>query len=102
MAMNDVTSLFSCVPVNAAIEVAKQRLLKDDKRNERTTLNIDQILGLLSFCLSTTYLMYRREFYQQTQGTAMESPVSPIVVNLYMKYFEELALKEHYTHQIHG
>ena len=31
-------------------------------------------------------------FYQQLQGAAMGSPLSPVIVNIYIKYFEEIAL----------
>ena len=32
-------------------------------------------------------------FFEQLEGAAMGSPVSPVVANLYMEYFEEIALK---------
>ena len=31
--------------------------------------------------------------YKQVRGAAMGSPVSAVVANLYMEFFEELALK---------
>ena len=37
--------------------------------------------------------MFNEQFYQQTEGAAMGSPVSPIVANLFMEHFEQLALK---------
>ena len=33
------------------------------------------------------------EYYEQTDGAAMENPLSPIVANIYMEYFEEMALQ---------
>ena len=51
-----------------------------------------QILSLLEFCLNTTYFVYKGEFYKQTHGAAMGSPVSPIVANLYIEDFETRAL----------
>ncbi len=44
---------------------------------------------LLELCLDTTYFMFEGQFYCQTHGAAM---VSPIVANLYMENFEEKAL----------
>ena len=41
----------------------------------------------------STYFVFRGKFYQQVQGCAMGSPVSPIIYNLYMESFEEEALR---------
>ena len=32
------------------------------------------------------------KFYKQLQGAAMDSPVSPVIANIYMEYFESLAI----------
>ena len=32
------------------------------------------------------------KFYKQLQGAAMSSPVSPVIANIYMEYFESLAI----------
>ena len=39
-----------------------------------------------------TYFSFQDQFYEQVKGVANGSPVSPIVVNLYMEYFEQEAL----------
>ena len=40
------------------------------------------------FFLKTTYFLYKENFYQQNQGAAIGSPVSPIVANKFMESFE--------------
>ena len=40
-----------------------------------------------------TYFSYGGHFYEQKEGAAMGSPVSAVVANLYMEFFEEVALE---------
>ena len=47
---------------------------------------------LLEFCHKNTYFPFQGQFYEQVEGAAMGSPVSPIVANLYMEYLEQKAL----------
>ena len=49
-------------------------------------------MGLTEFILTTTYLTFRGDIYKQKFGTAMGSPVSPIVANLYMDFLEKEAI----------
>ena len=48
---------------------------------------------LLGFCLHNKYFSFQNKFYEQVEGAAMGSLVSPIVANLYMEYFEREALQ---------
>ena len=50
-------------------------------------------LQLLGMCLKSTYFSYGGSFYEQKEGAVMGSPVSAVVANLYMEFFEELALE---------
>ncbi|XP_041820389.1 uncharacterized protein LOC121626093 [Chelmon rostratus] len=88
----DVTSLFTCIPTQDAVETARQQLLQDNTVQNRTTLNPEQICHLVELCLKTTYFQFRERFYRQKHGCAMGSPVSPIVANLYMENMERTAL----------
>ena len=88
----DVVSLFTKVPTDLAAKVAKERLLMDPSLPERTALSTDEVVNLLTFCLNATYLSFRGEWYQQTFGTAMGSPVSVTVADLVMEDVEERAL----------
>ena len=60
----DVVSLFTNVPVDLACQVAGARLELDESLMDRTSLSAAQILTLLRFCLSATYLAFRGTFYQ--------------------------------------
>ena len=55
---------------------------------ERTTLSINTILELLTFCVKTTFFQYKNDFYTQDVGMAMGSPLSPFLSNIFMEHFE--------------
>jgi len=84
--------LFTSIPTDEAVRVIRQRLEQDNSWHDRTNLNVDQLTQLLELCLTTTYFMYSGDFYKQNKGTAMGSPISPIVANLYMEHFEKFVL----------
>ena len=85
----DVVSLFTKTPIKEACEIITKRLENDKTLKKRTNLNVDDIMELLKFVLETTYFRFVGEIYQQKFGVAMSSPVSPIVVNLYMEDLEQ-------------
>ena len=43
---------------------------------------------LLEFCLTNTYFFFQGKYYEQVQGAAMGSPISPLIANLLMEEFE--------------
>ena len=88
----DVKSLFTNVPVSEALEVTLQGLREGSALKDRTLLPPERITHLLELCLRTTYFTFRSEFFQQQDGAAMGSPVSPVVANIYMEMFEDQAL----------
>ena len=88
----DVESLFTNVPVDAAVQAALQRLENDPSLADRTTLTPAQIADLLTFVLRSTYFQYNGSIYEQKDGAAMGSPVSAVIANLYMESFEEQAI----------
>ena len=87
-----VEALFTSVPVKPAIAIIQKKLEEDKDLHLRTTMSPKQITSLLEFCLTSTYFTYQGKFYEQTDGTAMSSPISPIVANLFMEDLEIKAL----------
>jgi hypothetical protein len=87
----DVVSLFTNIPVDLAIKVATKRLRQDATLLPRTSLPVEDITDLLSFCLNTTYFGFEDCYYQQVFGTAMGSPVSAVIANLVMEGDEQRA-----------
>ena len=89
---HDVVSLFTNTPIPQSIEIISNNLKKDKTLKKRTLLTPEDIVELLEFVLTTTYFMFRGQVYQQKFGTAMGSPVSPIVATLFMEDLEQRAM----------
>ena len=93
LASFDVTALFTNVPVDEAIRVIGNKLQDDETLEDRIPLSPERVTELLELCLRSTYFSYDGDFYEQREGAAMGSPVSATVANLYMEFFEDLALE---------
>ena len=55
-------------------------------------MKVEWIISLLEFCIKTTYFQFQGRFFDQLQGAAIGSPISPIVANLFMGDFETKAI----------
>ena len=54
--------------------------------------SLQKLIKLLEFTITNGIFCFNRKFYKQLQGTAMGSSVSPVIPNIYMEYFESLAI----------
>ena len=93
MVSYDVKALFTSVPVHEVVHMIKSLLSRDRTLVERTTVSVDNICDLLSLVLTNTYFSFNGNFYEQKFGTAMGSPVSPIVANIFMQDLETKAVQ---------
>ena len=81
--------------INHTLKVVEQRLSDDQTITERTTIPVQQLVQLTELCLRSTYFKCQNKFYEQTDGAAMGSPLSSIVVNLFMEHHEEAIQSAH-------
>ena len=88
----DVVSLFTAIPVDKACGYIRTKLEHDTSLIERTQLDVDDIIRLLTFVLSNSFFVYNNTTYKQIHGCAMASPVSAVVANLCMEVIEEQAI----------
>ena len=86
---HDVVALFTSTPIDLTLQIIRDRLVEDRDLNKRTLLDIDDLLELTKYCLSTVaYFSYAGGYYRQRFGMAMGSPLSPIACNLFMEWLE--------------
>ena len=88
----DVVNLFGMIPVDEALVIIREKLENDEDLEERSAIPVNSLMELVTFCLKTAYFQLENQTYQQVDGVAMGSALSPIVSNIYMEHFEELAL----------
>ena len=68
----DVVSLFTKIPLDLPIKVAKERFRYDTSLGQRTSLSVEEIVDLLSFCLNTTYFVFEGTYsFWDTDGFSM-------------------------------
>ena len=48
---------------------------------------------LTELCLRLSFFQFQDKYYEQIEGAAMGSPLSPIVANLFMENLEEEAIR---------
>jgi len=89
---HDVVSLFTNIPVADSLKVIRERLDRDKSWSHKTLLDVDDVMELLKFILTTKYFCFLGQICRQKFGTAMGSPVSPLVANLFMEYLEQKLL----------
>ena len=100
----DVPALFTSIPVPTTLDVINCSFTEHievtetrDKYNcsfeeNMVGLQKNEVMSLLKLVLENCVFSFQGNFYKQLQGAAMGSPCSPVVANIYMEYFEELAL----------
>ena len=45
----------------------------------------------MELCFTNTYFLFQSKYFKQLEGAAMESPIIPIVANLFMESLESKA-----------
>ncbi|BHF63700.1 hypothetical protein SprV_0200669400 [Sparganum proliferum] len=89
----DVTSLFTSIPQDLAIETME--LLRQSKYDEtENRLGHAQVLQLLKFCLRT-YFTFDGTIYEQVKGTTMGSPISGFIAEAVLQRLESLVFQHH-------
>ena len=83
----DVTSLFTCIPINETIDIAIHYAFENtDKIQGLTRKNFKKLLEMST---KETNFSFNDKIYDQIDGVAMGSPLAPVMANIFMRYLEE-------------
>jgi hypothetical protein len=90
----DVESMYPSIPVEAAVAVARQKLVECKERlREVSHLSAEQISELLALSTRHTYAVVDGadgpRFFRQLKGLAMGKAYAPVLADLYMGVWEE-------------
>jgi hypothetical protein len=77
----DVVSVFTKVPIADSLDLLSHHFE-------------DDVLALFKHVLTSTHFCFDGQFYEQTDGVAMDSPLSPVIMNFFMEDFEKTALEQ--------
>ena len=80
-----VKSLFTNVPFQEMLECLVKRL----RKSHYSSNELEEILNLVHWCIRQTTFVFNDVFYSQIEGLGMGSPLSPLLCDIYMHYFEE-------------
>ena len=81
----DVTSLFTNVPTDEVISFLGRRF---DALEISLPVPKKEFLELIRLCVNNNFFQFKDQFFRQKFGISMGSPLSPVLANLYMEYFE--------------
>ena len=100
----NVSALFTSIPVPTALDDINHLFIEhievpEARGNygcsfEQNTIGLtkDEVMKLLKLVLENCVFSFQGNFFKQLHGAAMGSPCSLVVANIYMEYFEDMAL----------
>ena len=88
----DVDALFTSIPLDETINIGVKELFKNS--NEVSKLSKTDVHDLLNLATKESLFLFDGEYYYQTDGVAMGSPLGPTLANLFMSYHEQIWLDE--------
>ena len=86
----DVDALFTRIPLDETINIGVNELFKNS--NEVSKLSKTDVHDLLNLATKELLFLFDGEYYYQTDGVAMGSPLGPSLANLFMSYHEQIWL----------
>ena len=85
-----VCSLFTSIPLKETIDIAVDLLFE---HNPDFQITKNELKRIFDFATSGTHFLFDGIFYDQIDGVAMESPLGPVLANVFMGYQEANSLQ---------
>ena len=92
MALFDVTSLYTNIPIIDTLNIIKDYVNNDDQSTRKTAVPQNKFLDLVNLVLTTTWYTFNSQFYQKTDGVAMGGPESLTTAEICMQAHERTAI----------
>jgi len=85
----DIVGMFPNVPVKKTLEIASDKLEKDETLASRTKWKVDDIIKLLEISIETYFKTIDGKIYFQRDGLPIGKSISKPLAGIYMHWFEE-------------
>ena len=72
----DVTSLYMSIPITDTLNIIKGYVNNDNQFTRKTAIPQEKFLDLVNLVLTATWYTFNSQFYQETDGVAMEGTAS--------------------------
>ena len=96
MASFDVSSLFTCIPLDEVIDMCVNLLFDehDTISYNDCKFNRNNFRKLLTFAVKENHFLFNGKLYDQVDGVAMGSPLGPSLANIFMSVLETKYLND--------
>ena len=88
----DVSALLTSILVPVALQVINSKISTCTNFTNVCKILTVKFIKLLDFMLTNCIFCFNKKFYKQKKVADMGSTVSPVIANIYMEYFESLAI----------
>ena len=85
----DVESLFTKVPINDVLTFLSDKL---QPYEDHFPVGLGKTIELIKLCVTNNVFSFNGSYYKQKFGCSMGNPLSPLLANIYMEYFETVLL----------
>ena len=93
----DDRSFFTIIPVPVELQVIKSKISTYINFTTVQDSYRKKFIKLLEFTITNCIFCFNKKFCNQLEGAAMGSPVSPVIANIYTKYFKSLGIPSSLT-----